>query len=53
MMQLAKASLTNLKSQPKLTKQALKNIETFFALEYDDLQRQKHQVMLTEAGARL
>ena len=37
MMQLAKASLTNLKSQPKLTKQALKNIETFFALEYDDL----------------
>ena len=53
MMQLAKASLTKLKGQPKLTKQALKNIETYFALEYDDLQRQKHQVMITEAGARL
>ena len=53
MMQLAKASLTKLKSQPRLTKQVLKNIETYFELEYDDLQRQKHQVMITEAGARL
>ena len=37
MMQLAKTSLTNLKSQPRLTKQVLKNIEAYFANEYDDL----------------